>query len=144
MTPDTDPTLVAAELLKAIQGGNLALAAVVGVLGLTILARKAGSRYWPWLGTPKGVITIAVLGSIAGALATALTAHGTAGLTVGLVLKVVVEAVLVAGVALLPSPVAKAEAKGQEAAGKVVDLSSALAELNKPTPGYFGAKAKDE
>lgn len=132
-----DSSLLAAELLKQIEGGNYALAAVTAVLLLTLASKRWGSRLIPWLGTRTGVISTAVLGSVAGALFTALTAHGVEGLTLSLVLKVVVEAVLVAGVALLPSPMAKAEAKGQEAAAKVVDLSDALAELNRPR--YMGS-----
>lgn len=128
---ESDPSLLAGELLRAIQSGNYALAAVAAVLGLTLLSKRFGAKAWPWLGTRTGVIATAVLGSIAGALFTALTAHGVQGLTMGLVLKVVVEAVLVAGVALLPSPVAKAEQKGQEASAKIVSLKAATDELNK-------------
>lgn len=133
LSADMDPTLVAQELLRAIGAGQHALAVVVAVLGLTIVVRRFGGRLpWigpriaPWLATPVGAITVAVVGSVAGALATAFMA-GEA-LSVALILR----ALMVAVVALLPSAaVSRADAKGKAAAAEVTDLSRALEELNR-------------
>jgi hypothetical protein len=128
---EADPSLLAAELLKAIGSGQWVLALVIAVTGLTILARKVGARWWPWLGTKTGSVVVAVVGSISGALLTAITAHGVSGLTLPLILKLVLEAAIVAGVALLPSAAAAAKAKGDEAAAKVDSVDAALEEINK-------------
>lgn len=150
MTPDADPAALAAEILRALGSGEYALSLVVAVLAATIVVRRYGARIpWlgprigPWLATPVGAVTVAVVGSVAGALGTALLAGEP--FSAGLILR----ALGVAVVALLPSAATQAKAKGDEAAGKVVDLNSALAELNKPR--YMGAavleaerKAKDE
>lgn len=125
VTADVDPTLLAGELLKAIGSGQWALVAVLAVVALTVVGKRVGSRWWPWLDSVAGATMIATVGSVGGALATALLA-GEA-LTMALVLK----AVLVAVVALVPSAATVAAAKGQAAAANVVDLKTALDEINK-------------
>ncbi len=61
-------------LYEAVLGGRWAFAACIGLVLLTTLARRYGSRYVPWLAGSEGGAVLLLAGSFGGALATALGA----------------------------------------------------------------------
>lgn len=77
---DFDPLQLLGAFVKAIQGGQWPVAAVLVLVGLTWGVRKFGVKAWPWLQTSEGGTVLAfvtVLASVLGAAALAPGAHIT-------------------------------------------------------------------
>jgi hypothetical protein len=73
---------LARPLFDAVMSGNYAYAAALALVLGVALARRYGSKRWPWLGGDTGGSLLVLLGSFGGAVATALA--GGAGLSLAL------------------------------------------------------------
>lgn len=71
--PD-DPGVIITALLGAIQGRNWTVVVGLALTGITLLARRFGGTYVPWLKTDRGGATLGISVSVLGAVGTVLAA----------------------------------------------------------------------
>lgn len=73
---------LARPVFDAVMGGNYAYAAALALVFAVALARRYGSKRWPWLGGDVGGSLLVLLGSFGGAVATAVAGGAGLSLTV--------------------------------------------------------------
>lgn len=73
VSPD-DPSAFFNAVVAAIQGGQWRAVAVLGVIALVWVAKRYGSRYWPFLGTSRGGALLALAAGLVSTFAPAIFA----------------------------------------------------------------------